>query len=69
MSGRTIRPEDLDVQFPFLNQTIRVGEVLRFPLLHHLIHHRSQLMMMMIPMAQGVPSHVYGPNREDSPGA
>lgn len=60
-----LRPEDLDLEFPFvLGGTIRVGQVLRFPLLHHLIHHRGQL-MMLIRMAGGVPTRVYGPNRED----
>ena len=43
---------------------ISVRNILRFPLLHHLIHHRGQL-MMMIRLAHGTPSHVYGPNRED----
>jgi len=61
-----IRPEDLDREFPFFGgQTIRVRDVLRYPLLHHLIHHRGQL-MMMIRLAEGVPARVYGPNREES---
>jgi len=46
-------------------EPISVRSILRFPLLHHLIHHRGQL-MMMIRLANGVPSRVYGPNREDS---
>jgi uncharacterized damage-inducible protein DinB len=63
---RSLRPEDLDREFPFVGgQSISVRNVLRFPLLHHLIHHRGQL-MMMIRMAHGVPSKVYGPNREDA---
>lgn len=62
-----IRPEDLDVEFPFFSGPITVRHVLRFPLLHHLIHHRGQL-MMMIRMAGAVPSKVYGPNREDRVG-
>jgi uncharacterized damage-inducible protein DinB len=62
---RGLRIEDLGVEFPFFGGgTIRVRDVLRFPLLHHLIHHRGQL-MMLIRMAGGVPSRVYGPNRED----
>jgi len=63
---RGIRPEDLDVEFPFLGgRTMTPRSTLRFPLLHHLVHHRGQL-MMMIRMAKGVPSRVYGPNREDT---
>ena len=63
---RAIRPEDLDREFPFLrSRPIRVRDVLQYPLLHHLIHHRGQL-MMMIRLARGVPSHVYGPSREDT---
>jgi len=63
---RAIRPEDLGREFPFVGgKPISVRNVLRFPLLHHLIHHRGQL-MMMIRLADGVPSRVYGPNREDS---
>ncbi|MGH7732076.1 MAG: DinB family protein [Candidatus Eiseniibacteriota bacterium] len=62
---RAIRPEDLDRTFPFFGgQSISVRHVLWTPLLHHLIHHRGQL-MMMIRMAQGVPSRIYGPMRED----
>jgi uncharacterized damage-inducible protein DinB len=62
---RRLTPEQLEIEFPFvLGNTIRVWQVLRFPLLHHHLHHRGQL-MMMIRMAGGVPSRVYGPNRED----
>ena len=63
---REIRAEDLDLEFPFFGgRSISVRQVLWYPLLHHLIHHRGQL-MMMIRMAKGVPSRVYGPNREDT---
>ena len=62
---RSIPPEDLDRTFPFVfGQTISVRNVLWIPLLHHLIHHRGQL-MMMIRMAHGTPSRLYGPLRED----
>lgn len=63
---RGLRPEDLDREFPFFDRQISVRSVLRFPLLHHEIHHRGQL-MMMIRQAGGVPSRVYGPNREEMP--
>jgi len=63
---RTLTPEQLGLEFPFVTgEPISVRSILRFPLLHHLIHHRGQL-MMMIRLANGVPSRVYGPNREDS---
>ena len=62
---RGLSAEDLDREFPFFDRPISVRSVLRFPLLHHQIHHRGQL-MMMIRQAGGVPSKVYGPNREDS---
>ena len=62
---RTIRPEDLDHTLPFFGgRSISVRNVLWSALLHHLIHHRGQL-MMMIRLAHGVPSHIYGPLRED----
>ena len=63
---RSLRAEDLDREFDFFGRPITVRRVLRFPLLHHLIHHRGQL-MMMIRMAHAVPSRVYGPLREESP--
>ena len=62
---RAIPPEDLDRTFPFFGgQPLSVRNVLWTPLLHHLIHHRGQL-MMMIRMAHSVPSRIYGPLRED----
>jgi|SRR5215470_4398434 len=62
---RTIRPEDLDREFPFFGgRDLKVRQVLWAPLLHHHIHHRGQL-MLMIRMAQAVPTRVYGPLRED----
>jgi len=63
---RVLRPAELDLEFPFIGgRSISVRNVLRFPLLHHLIHHRGQA-MMMIRMVGGVPARVYGPNREDA---
>jgi len=61
---RGLKAEDLDREFPFFDREISVRNVLWFPLFHHQIHHRGQL-MMMIRQAGGVPSKVYGPNRED----
>ncbi len=62
---RGIQPEDLDRTLPFFGgRTISVRNVLWSALLHHLIHHRGQL-MMMIRLAHGVPSRIYGPLREE----
>jgi uncharacterized damage-inducible protein DinB len=62
---RAIPAEDLDREFPFFGgRALSVRQVLWAPLLHHLIHHRGQL-MMMIRLAQAIPSRVYGPMRED----
>jgi uncharacterized damage-inducible protein DinB len=61
---RGLQGDDLDREFPFFDRKISVRNVLRFPLLHHQIHHRGQL-MMLIRQAGGVPAKVYGPNRED----
>jgi len=40
-----------------------IREVLWDALLHHLIHHRGQL-VLMCRMAGGSPPGLYGPNRE-----
>jgi uncharacterized damage-inducible protein DinB len=63
---RDIAEEDLGREFPFFDgKPISVRNVLRFPLLHHLIHHRGQL-MLLVRQAKAVPSRVYGPSREDT---
>jgi len=62
---RRIRSEDFDHTFPFFGgHSTSVRNVLWSALLYHLIHHRGQL-MMLIRMAHGVPSRLYGPLRED----
>ena len=63
---RVIKPAELDLEVPFIGgRNISVRNLLRFPLLHHLIHPRGQL-MMTIRIAGAVPARVYGPNREDT---
>jgi len=47
----------------FDGQRMTLREVLWSALLHHLIHHRGQL-VMMCRMAGGTPPGIYGPNRE-----
>jgi uncharacterized damage-inducible protein DinB len=48
----------------FDGQRMTIREVLWSALLHHLIHHRGQL-VMMCRMAGGTPPGMYGPNREE----
>jgi len=48
----------------FDGRRLTVREVLWSALLHHLIHHRGQL-VMMCRMAGGTPPGIYGPNREE----
>jgi len=54
---------DLSVTF-FDGRPMTIREVLWGALLHHLIHHRGQL-VLMCRMAGGTPPGIYGPNREE----
>jgi len=60
-----VTKQDLDETVTFFDgQTMTIREVLWNALLHHLIHHRAQL-VMMCRMAGGAPPGLYGPNREE----
>jgi len=48
----------------FDGRTVTYREILWNELLHHLIHHRAQL-MLLVRMAGGTPPGLYGPNREE----
>jgi uncharacterized damage-inducible protein DinB len=48
----------------FDGRELTIGQVLWSQLLHHLIHHRAQL-VLLCRMAGGVPPGLYGPNREE----
>ena len=48
----------------FDGRRLAIRDVLWSQLLHHLIHHRGQL-VLMCRMAGGVPPGLYGPNREE----
>ena len=48
----------------FDGRRITIREVLWDQLLHHLIHHRAQL-VLLCRMAGGMPPGLYGPNREE----
>jgi uncharacterized damage-inducible protein DinB len=47
----------------FDGRELTIRQVLWDLLLHHLIHHRAQL-VLMCRMAGGTPPGLYGPNRE-----
>jgi uncharacterized damage-inducible protein DinB len=53
-----------DVVSYFDGRRMTIREVLWDRLLHHLIHHRGQL-VLMCRMAGGAPPGLYGPNREE----
>jgi len=60
-----LEPRDLDEIVTFFDgRRLAIRDVLWKELLHHLIHHRAQL-VLMCRMAGGTPPGLYGPNRED----
>lgn len=57
--------DQLDESVTFFDgQRMTIRDVLWVTLLHHLIHHRAQL-VLMCRMAGGTPPGIYGPNREE----
>jgi uncharacterized damage-inducible protein DinB len=62
---RVLKPEELDDKVTYFDgSTMTIREVIWNGLLHHLIHHRAQL-VLMCRLAGGVPPGLYGPNREE----
>ena len=62
---RNLKGEELDEPVTFFDgQRLTIREVLWGTMLHHLIHHRGQL-VLLCRMAGGVPPGIYGPNREE----
>ena len=61
---KSLRPEQLEQQTPFMGRPMRNGDILWAVLLHHAIHHRGQL-VLMTRLAGGVPPGMYGPTREE----
>lgn len=60
-----LKGEDLHEEVDFFDGTkMTIREVLWGALLHHLIHHRAQLVLLSR-QAGGAPPGVYGPNREE----
>ena len=63
---KKISDADLDRTIPFFDgRPLPVRQIMWSATLHHLIHHRGQLMLMSR-LAGGTPPGMYGPNREDS---
>ena len=61
---QNLQPADLDRTVTFFDsRQLTLREVLWDELLHHLIHHRAQL-VLLARMAGGAPPGMYGPNRE-----
>lgn len=61
----SLTDKDLKREVTFFDgQTLTIRQVLWEQLLHHLIHHRAQL-VLLCRMAGGTPPGIYGPNREE----
>jgi uncharacterized damage-inducible protein DinB len=61
----SLESEQLDDPVTFFDgRRLTIRDVLWSELLHHLIHHRAQL-VLMCRMAGGTPPGLYGPNREE----
>jgi len=61
---QNVQNDELDRAVTFFDgRRLTIREVLRDQLLHHLIHHRAQL-VLLCRMAGGTPPGFYGPNRE-----
>jgi uncharacterized damage-inducible protein DinB len=62
---RHVENEQLDHVVAFFDgRQLTIRDVLWDQLLHHLIHHRAQL-VLLCRMAGGTPPGLYGPNREE----
>ena len=59
-----LEPGELDRSIEFMGPPVRAGQLLWDALLHHAIHHRGQL-VLMVRLAGGVPPGLFGPTRED----
>jgi len=60
---RAMKPEDFERNISFMGRDMRAADILWSVLLHHAIHHRGQL-SLMVRLAGGEAPGIYGPNRE-----
>jgi uncharacterized damage-inducible protein DinB len=61
---RGLKPSELDERVTFFDGTpMTIRDIVWGALLHHFIHHRAQL-ILLIRQAGGKPPGLYGPNRE-----
>ncbi len=62
---KDLKPAHLDEKVTYFDgKTMTIRDVLWEGLLHHMIHHRAQL-VLMCRLAGGTPPGIYGPNREE----
>ena len=60
-----LKPHELDEKVKYFDgSTMTIRDVLWGAMLHHFIHHRAQL-VMLVRQAGGTPPGLYGPNREE----
>ena len=60
-----LKPHELDEKVTYFDGTpMTIRDVLWYGMLHHLIHHRAQL-VLLIRQSGGTPPGIYGPNREE----
>ncbi len=59
-----LTPAQLEKKLPWPPHQVDVGDALWGWMLHHLIHHRGQL-VLMCRLAGGTPPGLFGPNREE----
>jgi len=61
---KTLNDADLDRKVTYFDgEELTIRQILWEKLLHHLVHHRAQL-VLLCRMAGGTPPGIYGPNRE-----
>ena len=61
----SLTPEQLDESVTYFDgRTLTIREILWEQLIHHLIHHRGQL-VLLCRQAGGAPPGLFGPNREE----
>jgi uncharacterized damage-inducible protein DinB len=60
-----LKESDLEREIPFAgDRKFTIREILWGAMLSHLVHHRGQL-SLLVRLAGGTPSPIYGPNREE----